>query len=100
MKKQLIIFSGFQLCHGKINHSTNVNRLKIKYIFFTSLDFRTLLGSYVLAGIHILPMWLYTLQKFEIGSHVGVTITAVLVCGRLICCLVEVRRSWVLVYFH
>ncbi|CAB4014616.1 CDP-diacylglycerol--inositol 3-phosphatidyltransferase, partial [Paramuricea clavata] len=57
-------------------------------------NFRTVIGSYAIAGLHVLPMWLYGLQKLEIiytwlGSQAVAGITAILVSGRLICALVE-----------
>ena len=60
------------------------------------LDFRTIVGSYAIAGLHFLPMWLYGLQRLEIvnmyfGSNTVAAVTAILVSGRLTCFFVEVK---------
>ena len=60
------------------------------------LDFRTIVGSYAIAGLHVLPVWLYCLQRLELiymyfGSNAVSAITAILVSGRLTCFFVEVK---------
>ena len=82
--------------HISVRYNTNSI---LHYLFIVFLDFKTILGLYVIAGLHILPVWFYALQKLEIvykhlGSQAVAIITTVLVSGRLTCCLVEVFKSY------
>ncbi|XP_028396840.1 uncharacterized protein LOC114520716 isoform X2 [Dendronephthya gigantea] len=62
-------------------------------------NFKTIVGAYAIAGLHVLPMWLYGLQKIEMiriyfGSQACTGITAFLASGRLTCSLVEGWFIW------
>eukprot|EP00051_Salpingoeca_urceolata_P032924 m.18076 g.18076 ORF g.18076 m.18076 type:complete len:227 (-) comp5616_c0_seq1:51-731(-) len=62
--------------------------------------FRTPIGSFVIAGIHVLPIWLFVRQTaldaslFGLSEFVSLAVLALLVAGRVLGAAVEV---WVLV---
>lgn len=67
----------------------------INWHFIFNTDFKTVVGSYTISGLHVLPIWLYGLQNLKLihktfGSQVIQFITLFLVTGRLTCFAVEV----------
>lgn len=62
-------------------------------------NFKTIVGFYAIAGLHVLPIWLYSLHNLKIVQetvtiHVITAITVVLATGRLTCVFVEGWFIW------
>ncbi|XP_046841007.1 CDP-diacylglycerol--inositol 3-phosphatidyltransferase 1-like [Xenia sp. Carnegie-2017] len=62
-------------------------------------NFKTAIGVYTISGLHVLPLWLYSLKMLALinqflASSLITAITIVLVSGRVTCSLVEFWFLW------
>lgn len=75
-----------------------------------SNDFRSVLGTWAISGIHILPIWLYGYQKLILTKSLVLPVTAasiygewfvtgLLISGRILCMGAELWCIWIHIVF-
>ncbi|XP_078278338.1 uncharacterized protein LOC144606276 [Rhinoraja longicauda] len=75
-----------------------------------SKDFKSILGTWAICGLHVLPIWLYGYQKLiltetlllpltDASVYCQWSVTALLISGRLLCMAVELWCIWIHIVF-